>query len=267
MAKSFLTALQVAKLAADPQIGKTGQVYFNTTLNKFRGYNNTTWSDLGSGSGGGSGGIAQLFVDYTGSSIVNNQYFVVGTSNHLPNNPLVGDMWIVTDDAANIPYFLYQGTTAPDATQYQFWADPSDYGGDLFYRNSTAPTQPYVGQYWVSPDLATNNDITVSNASPDPQLYEFWADPTDTQNLAQYAQIYNTKDDFPSATSNPGLIVVEQQYGKAYYAYNGSWIGLTALSDANSLLYSLNQTAEYTYIVDTEQEANNALLWMGSGLF
>lgn len=265
MAKAYLTALQVASLSSDPNGGKSGQVYFNTTTNKFRGYT-TTWQDLGSGSGGSGGGVSSIFVGYNGQQLNNNQYFSVGNSSGAPTSPLINDMWIVTDDNSSIPYFLAQGTTAPDPKQYEFWADPSIEGTELIYTNTNAPTGDYAGQLWIKPDDLGMGEVIVQSTAPDPASYYLWADSTDTQNLAQYAQIYNTVTDFPNAAQNPGLIVVEAQYGRPYYSYNSAWLGLSALSDSNQLLNIANESLAYIQYIDVANLNNQTLYWMDSGL-
>lgn len=265
MAKAYLTALQVASLSSDPNGGKSGQVYFNTTTNKFRGYT-TTWQDLGSGSGGGGGGVSSIFVGYNGQQLSNNQYFSVGNSSGAPTSPLINDMWIVTDDNSSIPYFLAQGVTAPDPTQYEFWADPSIDGTELIYTNTTSPAGSYTGQLWIKPDDLGMGEVIVQATAPDPTAYYLWADSTDTQNLAQYAQVYNTVSNFPSASLAPGLIVVETQYGRAYYSDGTNWLGVAALSDANNLLQSINSTLSYAQYVEQLALNIDALYWVSSGL-
>ena len=61
MAKQFLVDIDLNKnelqnsviqnLAADPANPKKGQVYFNTVSNKFRVYNGSSWSEMGTGGG------------------------------------------------------------------------------------------------------------------------------------------------------------------------------------------------------------------------
>jgi hypothetical protein len=51
-----------AVAASDPilPLSEVGQIYYNTTMQKFRYFNGTVWQDLGSGSGGGSGLLEDL---------------------------------------------------------------------------------------------------------------------------------------------------------------------------------------------------------------
>jgi len=265
LARAYLTALQVASLPSDPNGGKKGQIYFNSTTNKFRGYT-TTWQDLGSGSGGGGGGVSSIFVDYTGQQLNNNQYFSLGNSTGSPQNPLINDLWVVTDDADNVPYFIAEQTTAPDPTQYEFWADPSDYGGDLIYTASETPAGEYSGQLWIKPDDIGMGEVIVQSTAPDPTQFYLWADSSDTQSLAQYAQIYNSVANFPNAANSPGLFAVEGVYGRAYYSFEGNWIALSALSDSNSLLDSVNAVLAYSQYLDGESQEMQGLYWVNAGL-
>lgn len=264
MAKKYLTALEVASLASDPANGKRGQVYYNITTNKFRGYT-TLWQDLGSGSGGG-GGLSTIFFDYQGQAKNNNQYFVLGQKSQAPSNPLLDDLWVVTDDAEEVPYFIATQTSAPDPAQYEFWADPSDYGGDIIYTSSVEPVGEYTGQLYINPDDVSRGEITQASSAPNYLDYNLWVDTTDVDNLAQFAQVYNTVNDFPLASTLPGLIVVEIQYGRAYYSDGSNWLGVAALSDANNLLQSINSTLSYAQYVENLTLNIDAVYWMDAGL-
>lgn len=99
MAKSFLVDLNLNKnelqnaviqnLASDPSNPFKGQTYFNTTTNRFRVFNGTTWDEMGTGGGtvtsvamanATNGGLT-----ISGSPITGSGTFTVGHSNVLAN--------------------------------------------------------------------------------------------------------------------------------------------------------------------------------------
>lgn len=58
--------MSIGGYASDPLNGKAGDVYYNTSFNKFKYYNGTSWKFVGSGSGsGGGGGVNFVGVDST----------------------------------------------------------------------------------------------------------------------------------------------------------------------------------------------------------
>lgn len=99
MAKNFLVDLNlnqnevqngvIQNLASDPANPIKGQVYFNTTTNKFRCYNGTTWDEMGTGGGtvtsvaidnATNGGLSVSGSPITGAGTIN-----IGHSNVLAN--------------------------------------------------------------------------------------------------------------------------------------------------------------------------------------
>jgi hypothetical protein len=44
---TFGDPIRLHNTASDPTTATTGEMYFNSTTNKFRGYNGTAWVDLG----------------------------------------------------------------------------------------------------------------------------------------------------------------------------------------------------------------------------
>lgn len=88
----FGSGVHLGSLASDPSGGKPGDMYFNTTFNKDRFFNGTSWQNIGTGSGGGDGGINIVGLD----------------TSYLPNNTddidaegTVGN-WLAYADAAGI---------------------------------------------------------------------------------------------------------------------------------------------------------------------
>lgn len=53
MAKKFLTPVTPPSLASDPASGVSGAIYYNTTSNVLKFYNGTSWTEIGTGAGGG----------------------------------------------------------------------------------------------------------------------------------------------------------------------------------------------------------------------
>lgn len=99
MAKKILTDINlnqleaqnvaIQNLASDPSNPVAGQVYFNTTTNKFRCYNGSTWDEMGTGGGtvtsvavsnDTNGGLS-----VSGSPITSSGTITVGHSNVLTN--------------------------------------------------------------------------------------------------------------------------------------------------------------------------------------
>jgi len=99
MAKNFLVDLNlnqnevqngvIQNLASDPSNPIKGQVYFNTTTNKFRCFNGTTWDEMGTGGGtvtsvavsnATNGGLSVSGSPITGAGTIN-----IGHSNVLAN--------------------------------------------------------------------------------------------------------------------------------------------------------------------------------------
>ena len=99
MAKSFLVDINLNKnelqngiiqnLASDPSSPKAGQVYFNTTTNRFRCYNGTSWDEMGTGGGTVTSVTVSNDTDgglsISGSPITSAGTITIGHSNVLTN--------------------------------------------------------------------------------------------------------------------------------------------------------------------------------------
>lgn len=53
MAKRLLSVQKIVNLSSDPQVGTAGEIYYNTSLNAYKYYNGTTWTQITGGPGGG----------------------------------------------------------------------------------------------------------------------------------------------------------------------------------------------------------------------
>lgn len=225
MAKSFLTALQVARLSADPSNGSSGQVYFNTTTNKFRGYT-TYWQDLGSGSGSGGGGGSNFI---TTDTIAAPTEFWVGTGDPT-NQAIVGDLWLDGSQYDNTEYVVIQDT--PPSSNYglnTLWADTTDSSLSIIPADVVDPTTtPTVGDYFVNlSDNAGQLMVDTYGIAPDPTQVQYWIDDSDTNNAFNYSSLtfaqYPSYSNLPSASSSDGMFVYVQNTGNPYYSANGQW--------------------------------------------
>lgn len=53
MATRLLNTQRIVNLASDPGSANAGEIYYNTSLSKLKFYDGTTWSEIGTGGGGG----------------------------------------------------------------------------------------------------------------------------------------------------------------------------------------------------------------------
>jgi len=53
VSRAFLTAINVAQLASDPENPSEGDLYYNTTIGALKVYTGAQWVIVGSGAGGG----------------------------------------------------------------------------------------------------------------------------------------------------------------------------------------------------------------------
>lgn len=82
MAKKFLTPINFVNLESDPAAGNAGDIYYNTSSNKFKYHNGSIWIDFAAGSG--------IVVDETA-----------------PSTPSEGDAWF--KESTN-SFYIYDGT-------------------------------------------------------------------------------------------------------------------------------------------------------------
>ena len=255
MAKSFLTALQVANLATDPVVAKSGQVYFNTASNKFRGYT-TYWQDLGSGSGGGGG---SNFI--TTDTIPAPTEFWVGIGDPT-TEAVIGDLWLDESQYDENEYIVVQDTAPTvDFGADTLWADLSDSGLPIIPADVIDPTltqTPSIGDYFVNLADEAGQLITDTNGiAPDPTQVQYWIDDSDTNNPWPYNNLtfskYASFSVLPDPTLSDGMFVYVQNTGNPFYAGNGQWNRIPQAVVIESSLSTTNLNLQ------NEQ----ALRWMG----
>lgn len=77
MSKRFLSTINLPKLASDPVSGSEGDIYYNTTSDKIKYYNGSTWEEVA------GAGADEVFYQ-----------------NSAPSSPTLGDIWIDADSDA-----------------------------------------------------------------------------------------------------------------------------------------------------------------------
>ena len=100
---SALKQANIEVLAGDPGTAVQGQLYFNSTSSKFRGYNGVSWEDIGSGSGGGLTWVAKTgnYTAANGDGILADTDTVGAWELTLPGTPSLGDTVGVIDAKGN----------------------------------------------------------------------------------------------------------------------------------------------------------------------
>lgn len=143
MAKKFLTDINLNKnelqnaiiqnLAADPSNPVPGQVYFNTTTNRFRVYTGTEWDEMGTGGGtvtSVSANNTDGSLTVSGSPITNSGTITIEHSNTVTAQTTQG-LYPITYDANG---HITGAGSAVDISSYAPLASPA------FTGTPTAPT-------------------------------------------------------------------------------------------------------------------------------
>ena len=111
MAKRLLSIQRIVNLSSDPGTGSAGEIYYNTTLNAFKYYNGTSWSEIQGGGGGAT----------------------VTVSETAPTSPEVGDLWY---DSSVAKLFIYYDST---------WVEAGGSGGGGGIESVSEDASPELG--------------------------------------------------------------------------------------------------------------------------
>jgi hypothetical protein len=148
VAKKFLTPIAPPALEQDPASGVSGAIYYNTTSNILKFYNGTTWTAIGTGTGGGGGDVTSI-----------------QALPSAPESPSQGSIYFDTEEQT---IKTYNGTIWYDVAGPKELLDHQHYAGEGLVRH--VDYGQYVSQlnYIVSMDGGTassdyssapNNDI------------------------------------------------------------------------------------------------------------
>ena len=147
MAKQFKTTIAPPALSSDPVGSYVGEIYYNTEDNVLKFFNGTTWSAVGTGSGG------------SGTS---NSFQVLSEA---PSSPLQGRVYF---DSSENTIKVYNGNIWYDVAGPKELLDHQHYAGEGLVRHADYGNYVEFGNYIVSMDGGTastsyasapNNDI------------------------------------------------------------------------------------------------------------
>ena len=147
MAKQFKTTIAPPALSSDPVGSYVGEIYYNTEDNVLKFFNGTTWSAVGTGSGG------------SGTS---NSFQVLSEA---PSSPLQGRVYF---DSSENTIKVYNGNIWYDVAGPKELIDHQHYAGEGLVRHADYGNYVEFGNYIVSMDGGTastsyasapNNDI------------------------------------------------------------------------------------------------------------
>lgn len=154
MAKQFKTTIAPPALDSDPVGSYVGEIYYNSTINALKFFNGTTWSIIGTGSGGGSG--------------TSNSFEVLSDA---PGSPSQGRVYF---DSSENTIKVWNGTIWYDVAGPKELIDHQHYAGEGYVRHADYGNYVEFGNYIVSMDGGTattsyasapNNDIIDGGAA------------------------------------------------------------------------------------------------------
>ena len=147
MAKQFKTTIAPPALTSDPAGSVVGEIYYNTTTSSLKYFNGSTWSAIGTGTGGGGSSNAFEVLEYA------------------PASPLQGRVYF---DSSENTIKVYNGNIWYDVAGPKELIDHQHYAGEGFVRHADYGNYVEFGNYIVSMDggeagssyaSAPNNDI------------------------------------------------------------------------------------------------------------
>lgn len=162
MAKQFLVDINlnqnelqnavIQNLATDPGSGIAGQVYFNTTINKYKYYDGTTWKELGAGNYAPLESPAFTGTPTAPTASAGTNTTQIATTEFVSN--AIGDLANAMIFKGTVGANGTAGTTLPTTDvkvgdTYKIITDGTYAGqtakvGDMFVATATTPTWAYV---------------------------------------------------------------------------------------------------------------------------
>jgi hypothetical protein len=120
---------------------------------------------------GATGATGKDYSSTDGTGVPTETYIGAGA----PTAPTAGDIWFDIDDlGANAA--IYSGTSAPDPTEFQFWASEENVIEELIFSDPNPPTGPlYEGELWIDEDEIDLDFLAVGPTAP-PVTTVLWVD-------------------------------------------------------------------------------------------
>lgn len=150
MAKQFKTTIAPPALSSDPTGSYVGEIYYNSTINALKFFNGSTWSIIGTGSGGGSG--------------TSNSFEVLADA---PASPAQGRVYF---DSSENTIKVYNGNIWYDVAGPKELLDHQHYAGEGLVRHVDYGQYVSDLNYIVSMDGGTSSSSYAS--APDNDIID-----------------------------------------------------------------------------------------------